>query len=439
VADVLVIGGGFAGLSAATWLAERGRRVAVLEARPALGGRAAAFTDPATGERVDNGQHVVFGCYHETLAFLRRIGMASRVTLQSGLTIHVIDREGRHSTLACPPLPAPLHLIAGIARWRALGWGDRAAAVRIGSAVRRSRPADVDGGMTVREWLTRAGQTPRLIELLWEPLAVAALNQPIDTAAAAPFAEVLRRMFGTDRRDSAVGIPSVPLDDLYAAPSRAFVERRGGTVTTGEPARIVGEGRDGWCVRVRDGERHARAVVCAVPWHALPEVLPPLPGLAAIAEAARATPPSPIVTVNLWLDRQVAPGAFVGLPGRHMQWLFDKGRLIGAGSSHLSLVSSGAASIAGLSNDALTALALDEVRSALPDARRAALRRAVVVRERRATFSLAPGMPARPPVATGLPGLFLAGDWVDTGLPATIESAVSSGHAAAAAAWPLGR
>jgi squalene-associated FAD-dependent desaturase len=434
VADVLVIGGGFAGLSAATLLAEHGARVELLEARPTLGGRASAFTDPATSERVDNGQHVIFGCYHQTFAFLRRIGTDGRVHLQRNLTIHVVDREGRASRLACPPLPAPLHLLAGLARWPALGWRDRLSVFGVASALRRGRAA-CDEQMTVREWLTSARQTGRLIELLWEPLAVAALNQPIDAAAAAPFVEVLRRMFGTGRRDSAVGVPLVPLDELYASPSKQYIEHRGGTVRTSEAGRVLGRDRSGmWCVRTRAGEQQARTVICAMAWHAIPDTLPELADLADILGAARATPPSPIVTVNLWFDGPVAPGAFVGLPGRHMQWVFDKARLFGAGASHLSLVSSGADALAARGNQELIDVALAEVREALPAARAAALTRAVVVRERRATFSLAPGMPRRPGTDTGVPGLLLAGDWVDTGLPATIESAVVSGHAAARAA-----
>jgi uncharacterized protein with NAD-binding domain and iron-sulfur cluster len=140
------------------------------------------------------------------------------------------------------------------------------------------------------------------------------------------------------------------------------------------------------------------------------------------------------VTVNLWFDRVVTDRVFVGLPGRTMQWVFDKRALFGDGSSHLSLVSSGAESIVALSNDDLIGLAMREVAEALPAAAAATLRRAVVVREKRATFSVAPGQPARPQTLTAVPGLFLAGDWIDTGLPATIESAVVSGHRAAAAA-----
>ena len=139
----------------------------------------------------------------------------------------------------------------------------------------------------------------------------------------------------------------------------------------------------------------------------------------------------PIVTVNLWYDRQVMQDSFIGLPGREMQWVFDKRIAFGREASHLSLVSSGATRLTAMDSDELVALASREVADALPAARGATLIRATVVREKQATFSLAPGQPSRPGTLTPIEGLYLAGDWIDTGLPGTIESAVVSGHRAA--------
>jgi zeta-carotene desaturase len=291
----------------------------------------------------------------------------------------------------------------------------------------------------VRQWLVRQGQTDRLIELLWEPLAVAALNQAIDVAAARPFEGVLAGVFGRRSRDSALAIPQLPLDQLYAVPATRYIERLGGEVRTSAAGRIRCRARQ---VTTPDQSIESAAIVCAVPWHALPDVLEDAPPpLAAVAANARHTAASPIVTVNLWLDRVVANEAFTGLPGRIMQWVFDKRLLFGDQASHLSLVSSGAEAIVGLSNEALIASAVDEVKAALPAAAGAVVRRAVVVREKRATFSVAPGQPPRPATETGVPGLFLAGDWIDTGLPATIEGAVVSGHRAADAVtkWRSGK
>src|SRR5688572_15628008 len=439
--DVIVVGGGFAGLSAATALAERGVTVTLLEARPTLGGRATAFTDPGTGERVDNGQHVLIGGYRETFRFLRRLGTVGDVFLQPRLTIDMIERSGQASRLECPPLPAPLHLLGGLLGWKALTWRDRLAATRLSMIVGRGftpRQAGHKGppyerSETVREWLTRNGQTPRLVEMLWEPLAVASLNQSIDSAAAAPFAAVLHRMFSVRLRDSSLGLPIKPMDELYATPGQALIEHRGGEVRVHAPARIRSVPQ--LTVNVRDEELRAPVVICAVPWYALGDVFVDPPAvLQPILSAAERTPASPIVTVNLWFDRAVTPNMFIGLPGRTMQWVFDKKAIFGDTSSHLSVVCSAADAIVGHTNQQLIDLAAEEVRSALPDARTATLRRAVAVREKRATFSVSPGVPARPGTRTPVAGLFLAGDWIDTGLPATIESAVISGHWAAEAA-----
>lgn len=438
--DAIVVGAGFAGLSAATALAERGARVLVVEARPTLGGRATAFTDPATGERVDNGQHVLFGCYHETFRFLRRIGAESHLRVQGQLAVDTIDRAGRWSRLACPALPSPFHLLVGVMSWNALGWRDRLAVLHM----RKAMAGPCDDTETAREWLVRHGQTARLIELLWEPLAVAALNQSIDRAAAAALIGVLARMFGSDPRGAALALPLKPLDELYARPAREYIERHGGSVQTNAAARIECSGGTNASgspcpvprVTVRGGQVTARSIICAVPWYALSEVFPARPpALGAVLDAAASTAASPIVTVNLWFDRVVMEWTLVGLPGRTLQWVFDKRTVFGEQASHLSLVSSGAEGVVSRSNQELIELAAREVRAALPAARSAALVRGVVVREKRATFSVAPGQPPRPSTLTGVPGLFLAGDWIDTGLPATIEGAVASGHMAAALAW----
>lgn len=441
--DVIVIGAGFAGLSAATALVAQGARVLVLEARPTLGGRASAVRDATTGEKLDNGQHVLMGCYDETLAFLARIGATDRVRRQTSLTLTMVEENGRRSTLHLPPLPAPLHLLAGVLAWDALSWREKLSVARVGALVagglRTATGGSAAGGprarMTVRDWLVEQGQAPRLIQLLWEPLALAALNQPIDHAAVDTFVEVLGRMFGPDAGRASLVLPAVPLDELYAEPARAWLEARGSEVRTRAMARILFKGEAAAGVAVRGERINAATLVCSAPWHALGQTCAEAPpSLADLLTRASGTRSSPIVTVNLWYDRPVVDEMIVGLPGRVFQWVFDKRRIFGKDRSHLSLVASGAAEVVGLGNEELIARARQEIRDALPLVERARLLHASAVRERQATFSLAPGQPARPGTRTPVRGLLLAGDWVDTALPATIESAVVSGHWAAAAA-----
>ncbi len=440
--DVIVIGAGFAGLSAAAALAETGARVLVLEARAQPGGRATAFTDRATGELVDNGQHVLFGCYRATFEFLRRVGAMDNVRLQPSLQVTYIDTLGRRSVLKCPPLPAPFHLLGGVLDWDAMPWSDRLSVLRLSGPLRRARRdlrrsgrVSIAPPATVSQWLHANRQGRKVTEWLWEPLAVAALNQDPATASAAPFVRVLAEMFGTDESAAALALPTRPLHLMYAEPARAFIEARGGEVRLNALARVLtGPGRVD-AVEIRGERIAANRVIAAVPWFGLGPLFganPPA-ALAGTIDAAAAMESMPIVTVNLWYDRRVMDDAFVGLPGRRMQWVFDKRIAFGGDASHLSLVSSGATTLTALSNEELTALAAAEVRDALPRARDARLVRATAVREKQATFSLAPGQPVRPATGTAIAGLWLAGDWIDTGLPSTIESAVVSGHRAAQA------
>lgn len=426
----MVIGGGFAGLSAATALADAGVRVHVVEARPSLGGRANTFRDPATGERIDNGQHALAGCYTETLAFLSRVGAIRKLHWPSTLRVPMIDESMRRTELVLPPLPSPLHLAAAVCAWDALGADDRWAILRVGRALQDRRSALPSE--TVRRWLERHAQTPRLCHLLWEPLALATLNQSIDVASAASFLAVTSRMFSSDPDAATLLLPAVPLDELYAVPARDYLARRSGTVTTQAKAAVLFE--EGKVAAVKAGHEVLATdrVICAVPWFALSDALvnPPDVLRQTIANAT-AMSSSPIVTVNLWFDGAGFDDALLGLPGRTFQWVFGRGVLLGRQQSHLSLVCSGADTIASASNQEAIDVAVRELRAALPALGR--LRHAHVIRERRATFSLRPGEPPRPSGTTPVSGFLLAGDWIETGLPATIESAVVSGHRAARA------
>ncbi len=441
--DVIVVGAGFAGLSAATSLAESGARVLVLEARKQLGGRATAFTDRETGELVDNGQHVMFGCYRETLAFLRRIGAERHVQTQPALELVCYDTARRRSVLRCPPLPAPLHLLAAVLRWPPIPWAERLAALKVGGEILKARrqlksegsPDAEPGSATVQEWLDRHGQGPVLQEWLWHPLAVAALNQLPQHASADPFVRILAEMFAPDRAAAALVLPVRPLHEMYAEPARRYVCSRAGEVRSSAVARLIVTNGAVEAVDVRGERFTASHVIAAVPWFGLRTLLggAPPPELTPLLETVGRMEPMPIVTVNLWYDRTIMQDAFAGLPGRTMQWVFDKRVAFGGTASHLSLVSSGATDIVGKSNDELARLAAAEIEASLPAASGVWPVRATVVREKQATFSLAPGQPARPGFRTPVAGLMLAGDWTDTGLPATIEGAVLSGHRAAAA------
>ena len=322
-------------------LVDAGVRVHVVEARPTLGGRANAFRDPVTGESVDNGQHILAGCYDETLAFLTRLGTAVHLHRPSTLRVPMIDERGWRTELVFPALPAPLNLVAGVVAWDALTVADRWAILRIGTALRgKERIAKTE---TVREWLIRHHQSPRLCRLFWEPLALAGLNQSTDEAAAEMFVAVTSRMFGNDPEAASILVPAVPLDALYVEPAVRVVCEARCKVTTHTKARIVTNDERVIAVRVGNEECPAHVVISAVPWFAMADlfVTPPA-SMQQVLDNAATLASAPIVTVNLWFDGWRSPDPMLGLPGRTFQWLFDRRQYLDASQTHLSLVSSGA-------------------------------------------------------------------------------------------------
>jgi squalene-associated FAD-dependent desaturase len=432
---VAVVGGGFAGLAAAVRLARGGARVTLLERRPFLGGRAYSFVDPTTGDVVDNGPHALMGAYTEALDFLAEIGARSKLALQPRLAVRLAHPALGVGAVEAPRVPGPFQAPLALLGYRLLARRDRLRLL-IG-ALRLVRRADALRGRTVGEALVAVGQSAAARARFWEPLAIATLNETPDRAAAAPFAAVLRRAFFAGADAARFALARVPLSALYADDARRAIEDAGGTVVTGSgvASLALGDGRVDALV-LRDGRRLAAdAVVLAVPCAALLRLLPRAMRDEAPFRALAAVGTSPIVSVHLWLDRPVGWGApFLGLLDGRTQWLFD------CGGTRIASVTSGARFWDDLPDDAIAAEVLADAGAVLPALRGAGCGRALVVRERHATISLTPAADAvRPGVATSIPNLFVAGDWVQTGLPATIEGAVQSGREAARRALAVPR
>jgi squalene-associated FAD-dependent desaturase len=437
--DAVVVGGGFAGLSAGVALAEAGFRVALLESKPALGGRAYSFSDADTGDFVDNGQHVLMGCYQATLDFLDRLGTRDQLIVHSDLAIEMLDGQGRSAVLKTAHLPGPLHMTGAILGYRHLTMRERLRAMTGGLRLMRLWKRDPQQlrQMTVADLMDLLGQGDRARQCFWYPLAIATLNEDPQLASAGLLAAVLERAFFARRSDSAFVYSKVGLSDLYCSAAAAIIERADGVVACRSIVEAL-EFEDGAAVavRLRDGARlQAANFVLAVPPDRLLKMLP---------EGAVADPffvplanlrSSPIICVHLWLDREVTDSAFTGFIGTTTQWLFNKRRIFAAhGAAHpgyLSFVISGARDLVDHSNDDLLEIVLADLHAMIPASREAKVLKALVLKEKHATIAPDPASDLiRPPVATPIPNVFLAGDWIQTGLPATIESAVLSGNSA---------
>jgi len=432
----MIIGGGLAGLAAGVALAEAGKRVCLLEQKPHLGGRARSFADPATGAVVDNGQHLFMGCYHSTIQFLKTIGTIDRVNFQPRLSVPFMDRDGRLSRLDCPDWPAPWHLLLGVLGSGSFAFRQKLQVLRLGSDLRNGGGgASPTSEESVTTWLGRRGQSEALQRKFWDLLCIAAMNEDPRIASAQLFERVLRLALFSSPADSRLGIARVGLSECYTAAAAAYIEARGGRVQTGRSVKrlLVAEGE---CrgVELTDGELLKGApVVSSVPWHQLAVLLPgDLLRSQPTFAAALALRPAPIISINLWFDSPITNLEFVGLRGTTIQWLFDKSRILGAHDHYYSLVLSGAHEHVSRSKEELLAIALRELGEMLPAARKAKLLHSLVIKERFATFSPSPeAEPLRPAARSPIKGLYLAGDWTATGLPATIEGAVQSGYTAA--------
>lgn len=438
--EILIIGGGFAGLAAGVALAGAGRRVRLLEQKPYLGGRARSFRDASTGSVVDNGQHIFMGCYHSTTEFLKTIGTLDRIRFQPRLTVHFAGKEEGFTALSCPQLPAPWHLLAGVLRSNSFTLSEKLQVLRLG---RRLRSADSGSfsGLTVDGWMAKLGQSERLRRNFWDLLCIAALNEDPRISAAAIFEPVLRLALFHSAADSRIGLASQGLSECYTEAAADYIRARGGAI---ELERNVTEfilsdceGHGAGCrgVRLSDGATvEADAVLSAIPCFQLARLLPErLTGGDQFFAGISQMQPSPIISLHLWLDREITDFEFVGLRGTTIQWLFNRGKILGSGERHVSLVISGAHEHIRREKEELLESSLRELREVFPAAREANVLHSLLIKERFATFSPSVGVVGlRPPAVTPIGGLYLAGDWTQTGLPATIEGAVKSGYTAAA-------
>ncbi|SPF36201.1 Carotene 7,8-desaturase [Candidatus Sulfotelmatobacter kueseliae] len=476
---VAVAGGGLAGLAAACALADAGFRVTLFEKRPFLGGRASSYEHPGTGEVVDNCQHVLLGCCTNLVEFYRRTGVEENIRWYDKLVF--LEPGGRASFIAPSFLPAPLHTAPSFLRAACLGWRDKLAIARAmmilagvfpdgGSEpflarVRgetRGIPVFRDTGENFLVWLRRQHQTEQAIERFWKTILVSALNEDLDRVSVPYAAQVVRESFLKSAAGGRMGVPTVPLTDLYDA-AGAYIRARGGELRlrtslaylTPSESRVTV--RNMTKVDYREGQTADifDYFISALPFDALDRILIDTPDSAPLRETIAHFESSPITGIHLWFDRQISDLDHAVLLDRTIQWMFHKSRLqpmrtrpaefpllakearSGAPTdvgSYIELVVSSSKTLIDKSRSEIVDLALRELREFFPAAREAKLVKSTVIKEVNATYSPRPGMDAhRPGATTAWPRVFLAGDWTATGWPATMEGAVRSGYLAAEA------
>jgi squalene-associated FAD-dependent desaturase len=429
--DVVVIGGGLAGITAALRCADAGRRVTLLEARPYLGGLTYSFR---RGELdVDNGQHVFLRCCTAYRSLLERLGVTDKVHLQPRLEIPVRSSALRRpARLRRNGLPAPLHLGNALLRYTPLSLAERLRFLTAALALKRVDPNTADQ-RSFGDWLRAHGQSEHAVAALWDLVGVATLNATADHASLALAATVFQIGLLTEAPAADIGWSLVPLRELHDQPARDQLHKAGATTLTGRKAELIEREGPRWRVRASGEDSMAEQVVLAVP-PGQAERLLPADSLPQPAGWSGRLGNAPIVNVHVVYDRKVVDGPFFAAVDSPLQWVFDRTTHSGLSSGqYLAISLSAADAYVDLPVATLRGILLPELERLLPAARTARVLDFFVTRERRATFRPAPGSSAdRSPARTSHPGLWLAGAWTSTGWPATMESAVLSGEAAAA-------
>jgi len=431
---IVVVGGGLAGLAAALACADAGAAVALIEAGARLGGVAASVQ--RDGLTVDTGQHVFLRCCTAYRAFLDRIGSSAMTDLQDRMDIPVLRAGSPCAHLRRSAAPAPLHLVRALATYPLLSPRER---LQAAAAAWRLRALSVDDSsldkVTFGAWLHEHGQSARSVRAFWDLFVLAALNTPSARASLGLVVSV----FHTGLLDSAdaadIGVPAVPLSELHAEPAARALRSAGVDVELRSRARaVVAESAGVRAVVTRRGHLEADAVILAVPHESVAPLLPDraLPDPGALARLGS----SAIINLHLVFDRRVMALPFAAAADSDVQWIFDRTKAAGLQrGQYLALSLSGADDLLHEADESLKERVLPPLAGLLPLTRKATLERFFLTRIPQATFRQGPGSARlRPGPRTGVPGLFLAGAWTDTGWPATMEGAVRSGRSAASEA-----
>lgn len=436
---VAVIGGGLAGISAAVHLQDRGFQVTLLEKRSFLGGRTYSVLDRRTGIEVDNGQHVFMRCCTNYRSLLQRLAVNRHTYLQPNMNVLVGDSRGRMARLASSALPAPFHLMPSFLRYPFLSIKDKALVVyglRLINRISQEERRALDS-ISFYDWLIAHRQTKQAISNFWNLVIMPTLNEDVRWASAALAIMVFQEGLLAGRGSSDIGYATVGLSRLLAQAAAKHIKASGGDLLLGRTASSLlynGDRIEG--IALAGGEIiTADFYACAVPHNALPPLLTEDLRSSQFFSRLEKLGTSPIVNVHLWYDQPVTSFDFAAFLDEDAQWIFNKGRIFGRDEGgYLDVSLSGARRYIEMDGGEIVRRVTNAIARLLPEAQKANLVRHLVIRQHDATFAPAPGcQQLRPGSRTPVDNLFLAGDWTDTGWPATMEGAVRSGAACAEA------
>tara|TARA_B100000029_G_scaffold198492_1_gene196605 strand:- start:39456 stop:40886 length:1431 start_codon:yes stop_codon:yes gene_type:complete len=444
--QVIVIGGGLAGLSSAVALANAGIIVNVYERRSVLGGRASSFIHPSTGRQIDNCQHVLLGCCVNLIDFFNQLGVSNQITFHEAIPF--IDESNQISVIKSSrlPLPPPLHLLPSFLRLKTMGIMDKLSVFNTVSRMirhviinRKFEPLSPENPISMENWLKSHGASSRAIEAFWKPFLISALNDDLDDIDANYGINTSARALMSNRSGYQVGLSTGPLADLYI-PCIDYIEQRGGRIFLDQSiSNISSQGNNISSLTLQDGKSvTAENYITTVPFDILRKLLPENYTSHPYFSRTNELSMSPITSVHVWFDRPVTDLDYAAVIGKKIQWIFNqsirkqKTSDQKDQSTYLGLVVSASDAWMKLPQNQIINQAMDDLKSILPETRKAKLLKAIVVKEGKATFAPKPGCDLlRPDPSTPLSNLFIAGDWVQTGWPATMESAVRSGYQAA--------
>jgi len=419
----LIAGGGLAGLSAAVMLLKNGIDVHLIEASPKLGGRSYSFYNDQFEESIDNGQHIMMGCYNETLKFLDIIGARDNVEIQKNLSLKFVKEGGDIFELATKSDLYPLNLSRAIVSYKALTFKERLKVLDLFLDLYCIEEGDLED-LTVADWLANEGQDKNTRDALWDILAIGTLNSKCEDASAALFARILKRVFFDGNDSSKVVLPVTDLTNMYVNPAENFIKNHGGKISTSE--RVLS-------IRLESGEvvelvtskktyKNFDYIISAVPHYSLIKILD-----SDINDTLKNIEfkYSPIVSVHLLLKSNPFEGKLYGLINSSIHWLFNHDK-------YISLVTSAAEELAEMDEQSIINEAILQLENYFPVFSSDFVLNCTIIKEKRATFIPTPMTERqRKQLRSPFQNMFLAGDWTNTSLPATIEGAVQSGFSAA--------